>query len=160
MKTTYLLVSAAGMAILTGCATQSKTTFWERKGDTVLVHHFDGLNDHVDTLSNKKLPSDALKPGSFPKGQYFAVGQKDFQVKKIAVPHSSAKDDAFDSGKLAAANKELRSLRDRLNEAEAENHRLRAQIVRPSDNQSLSAANAAAMKEEPQLVEETPRLSQ
>jgi hypothetical protein len=154
MKATYLLLIAAGSAIITGCATQPKTTFWERKGDTVLVHHFDGLSDHVEILSNKKLPADALKPGSFPKGQYFAVGQKDFQVKKIAVPHSSAKDDAFDSGKLAAANKELRSLRDRLNEVEAENQRLRAQIAKPSDNQSLSAANAAAVKDEPQLVEE------
>jgi hypothetical protein len=77
MKTIYLFLIAAGSAILTGCATQSKTTFWERKGDMVLVHHFDGLTDHVETLNNKKLPSDALKPGSFPKGQYFAVGQKD-----------------------------------------------------------------------------------
>jgi hypothetical protein len=160
MKTTYLLISAAAMAILTGCATQPKTTFWERKGDTVLVHHFDGLSDHVETLNNKKLPSDALKPGSFPKGQYFAVGQKDFQVKKIAVPHSSVTSNASESGKLAAANKQLRSLRNRLNEAETENHRLQAQIAKPSDNQSLSAANAAAIKEEPQLVEETPRLSQ
>jgi hypothetical protein len=159
MKTTYLRLSAAGVAVLTGCAAQPKTTFWERKGDMVLVHHFDGLNDHVETLDNKKLASDALKPGSFPKGQYFAVGQKDFQLQKIAVPHSSAKDDA-DSGKLAAVNKELRSLRDRLNETEVENRRLRAQIAEPSDNQSLSAANAAAVKEEPQLVEEPPRLSQ
>jgi hypothetical protein len=111
-------------------------------------------------LSNKKLPSDALKPDSFPKGQYFAVGQKDFQVKKTAVPHSSAKDNASDPDGLAAANKELRSLRNRLNEAEAENHRLQAQIAKPSDNQSLSAANAAAIKEEPQSIEETPRLSQ
>jgi GH18 family chitinase len=79
---------------------------------------------------------------------------------KIAVPHSSAKDNASDSGKLAAANKELRSLRNRLNEAEAENHRLQAQIANPSDSQSLSAANAAAVKEEPPLIEETPRLSQ
>jgi len=126
----------------------------------VLVHHFDGVTDHVETLSNKKLPLDALKPGSFPKGQYFAVGQKEFEVKKIAVPHSSAKDNSSESGKLAAANKELRSLRNRLNEAQAENHRLQAQIAKPSDNQSLSAANAAAVKEEPQLVEETPRLSQ
>jgi hypothetical protein len=126
----------------------------------VLVHHFDGLTDHVETLNNKKLASDALKPGSFPKGQYFAVGQKEFEVKKIAVPHSSAKDNASDSGKLAAANEELRSLRNRLNEAEAENQRLQAQIAKPSDNQSVSAANAAAMKEEPQLIEETPRLSQ
>jgi cell shape-determining protein MreC len=126
----------------------------------VLVHHFDGVSDHVETLSNKKFPADALKPGSFPKGQYFAVGQKDFQVKKIAVPHSSAKDNASESGKLAAANKELRSLRDRLTQAEAENQRLRAQIAKPSDNQSLSAANAAAVKEEPQLVKEPPRLSQ
>jgi hypothetical protein len=47
-----------------------------------------------------------------------------------------------------------------LNEAEAENQRLRAQIAKPGDNQSLSAANAAAIKEEPQLIEETPRLSQ
>ena len=69
-------------------------------------------------------------------------------------------DDASDSSKLAAANKELRSLRNRLNEAEAENHRLKAQIAKPSDTQSLSAANAAATKEEPQLIEETPRLSQ
>jgi hypothetical protein len=160
MKATYLLLIAAGSAIITGCAMQPKTTFWERKGDMVLVHHFDGLNDHVETLSNKKLPADALEPDSFPKGQYFAVGQKDFQVKKIAVPHSSTKDKEADASKLAAANKELRSLRDRLNEAEAENHRLRAQITKPSDNQSLSAANAAAIKEEPQLVEEPPRLSQ
>jgi hypothetical protein len=58
----------------------------------VLVHHFDGVSDHVETLSNKKLPADALNPGSFPKGQYFAVGQKDFQFKKTAEPHSSAKD--------------------------------------------------------------------
>ena len=126
----------------------------------VLVHHFDGLNDHVETLNNKKLPSDALKPGSFPKGEYFAVGQRDFQVKKTAVPYSSAKDNESGPSKLAAANKELRSLRDRLNEADAENQRLRAQIAKPSDNQSLSAANAAAIKEEPQLVEEPPRLSQ
>jgi hypothetical protein len=160
MKTTYLLLIAAGSAIITGCATQPKTTFWERKGHTVLVHHFDGSNDHVETLSNKKLPADALKPDSFPKGQYFAVGQKDFQVKKIAVPNSAAKDNESESGKLAAANKELRSLRNRLNEAEAENHRLKAQIAKPSDTQSLSAANAAATKEEPQLIEETPRLSQ
>ena len=83
----------------------------------VLVHHFDGLNDHVETLSNKKLPADALEPDSFPKGQYFAVGQKDFQVKKTAVPHSSAKDNASDSDGLAAANKELRALRNRLNQA-------------------------------------------
>jgi len=76
------------------------------------------------------------------------------------VPHSSAKDDASDSSKLAAANKELRALRNRLNEAEAENQRLRAQIAKPSDNQSLSATNAAAVKEEAQLIEETPRLSQ
>jgi GH18 family chitinase len=69
-------------------------------------------------------------------------------------------DDASDSSKLAAANKELRSLRNRLNEAEAENQRLEAQIAKPSDNPSLSAANAAAVKEEPQLIEETPRLSQ
>jgi cell shape-determining protein MreC len=75
-------------------------------------------------------------------------------------PHSSAKDNEPESGKLAAANKELRSLRNRLNEAEAENQRLQAQIARPSDNQSLSAANAAAVKEKPQLVEEKPRLSQ
>ena len=74
--------------------------------------------------------------------------------------HSSAKDNASDPDGLAAANKELRSLRNRLNEAEAENHRLQAQIAKPSDNQSLSAANAAAIKEEPQLVEEPPRLSQ
>lgn len=119
-----------------------------------------GLNDHVETLSNKKLASTALKPDSFPKGQYFAVGQKDFQVKKIAVRHSAAEDNASDSGKLAAANKELRFLRNRLNEAETENRRLQAQIAKPSDNQSLSAANAAAVKEEPQLIEETPRLSQ
>jgi hypothetical protein len=160
MKTTCLLLIAAGSAIITGCVTQPKTTFWERKGDTFLVHHFDGSNDHVETLSNKKLPADALKPDSFPKGQYFAVGQKDFQVKKIAVPHSSRKDNEADASKLAAANKELRSLRDRLNQEEAENQRLRAQIAKPSDNQSLSAANAAAIKEEPQLVEEPPRLSQ
>jgi hypothetical protein len=126
----------------------------------LLVHQFDGLTDHVETLNNKKLAPDALKQGSFPKGQYFAVEQRDFQVKKIVVPHSSAKDDASDSSKLAAANKELRALRNRLNEAEAENQRLRAQIAKPSDNQSLSAANAAAVKEEPQLIEETPRLSQ
>ena len=74
--------------------------------------------------------------------------------------HSSAKDNESGPSKLAAANKELRSLRDRLNEADAENQRLRAQIAKPSDNQSLSAANAAAVKEEPQLVEEPPRLSQ
>jgi hypothetical protein len=160
MRTAHLVLSAAGVAILTGCATQPKTTFWERKGDMVLVHHFDGASDHVETLGNKKLPADALKPGSFPKGQYFAVGQKDFQVKKIAVPHSSTKDNASESGKLAAANKELRSLRNRLNEAEAENQRLQAQIAKPSDNQSLSAANAAAVKEERQLVEKPPRLSQ
>ena len=159
MKTTYLLLIAVGSALVTGCATQLRTTFRERKGDLVLVHHFDGVSDHVETLSNKKLPS-ALKQGSFAKGQYFAVGQKDFQVKKIAVPHSSAKDNASDSDKLAATNKELRSLRNRLNEAEAENHRLQAQIAKPGDNQSLSAANAAAMKDEPQLIEETPRLSQ
>ena len=76
------------------------------------------------------------------------------------MPHSSAKDNESASGKLAEANKELRSLRDRLNEAEAEHQRLQAQIAKPSDNQSLSAANAAAVKEEPQLVEEPPRLSQ
>jgi hypothetical protein len=69
-------------------------------------------------------------------------------------------DDASDSSKLAGANKELRSLRNRLNEAEAENQRLQAQIAKPSDNPSLSAADAAAVKEEPQLIEETPRLSQ
>jgi hypothetical protein len=124
------------------------------------VHHFDGLTDHVETLNNKKLATDALKPGSFPKGQYFAVGQKDFQVKKIAAPHSSAKDDGSESAKLAAANKELHSLRNRLNEAEAENQRLQVQIAKPSDTQSLSAANAAAVKEERQLVEKPPRLSQ
>ena len=126
----------------------------------VLVHHFDGLTDHVETLSNTELASDALKPDSFPKGQYFAVGQKDFQVKKIAVPHSSAKDTASDSDKLAAANKELRSLRNRLNDIEAENQRLQARIAKPSHNQSLSAANAAAIRQEPQMIEETPRLSQ
>jgi hypothetical protein len=160
MRTTYLLWSAAGMAILTGCATQPKTTYWERKGDMVVVHHFDGVTDHVETLNNKKLAPDALKLGSFPKGQYFAVGQKDFPVKKIAVPHSSLNDNASESAKLAAANKELRSLRNRLNDIEAENQRSQAQIAKPSDNQSLSAANAAAVKEEPPLIEETPRLSQ
>jgi hypothetical protein len=35
--------------------TQSKTTFWERQGDMVLVHHFAGVSDHVETLSNKKI---------------------------------------------------------------------------------------------------------
>jgi hypothetical protein len=160
MKTPYIISLGASALLVGGCATQPGITFWERRGDTVLVHHFDGLNDHVETLSNKKLASTALKPDSFPKGQYFAVGQKDFQVKKIAVPHSSAKDSASDSDKLAAANKELHSLRNRLNEAEAENQRLQAQIAKPSDNQSLSAANGAAMKEEPQLIEETHRLSQ
>ena len=160
MKTPYIISLCASALLVAGCATEPKTTFWEKRGDTVLVHHFDGLNDQVETLSNKKLASTALKPDSFPNGQYFAVGQKDFQVKKIAVPHSAAEDNASDSGKLAAANKELRSLRNRLNEAEAENHRLQAQIAKPSDNQSLSAANAAATKDEPQLIEETPRLSQ
>jgi hypothetical protein len=105
---------------------------------------------HIGDLSSVVLPGhDAT-----------TVGQKDFQVKKIAVPHSSAKDDASDSSKLVAANKELRALRNRLNEAEAENRRLQAQIAKPSNNPSLSAANAAAVKEEPQLIEETPRLSQ
>ena len=163
MKTAHVVLIAASASLVAGCATEPKTTFWEKKGDMVLVHHFDGLSDRVETLTKQKLPANTLKPRSFPTGQYFAVGQKEFHVKKVA-PTPTKKTTA-DADKLAAVSKELRLLRNQISAVQAENHRLQTQLgdgtdTKTAETKTLSPANAAALREDPQLVEDAPRLSQ
>jgi hypothetical protein len=108
------------------------------------------------------------KPITEPLGRFFLALADAATVdhdKKLPGSRAPVKDNATDADKLAAVSKELRALRNQISAVEAENHRLQAQLggrtdAGSHDATSLSAANAAAVREEPQLVEETPRLSQ
>jgi hypothetical protein len=154
MKLQFLPITAT--LLLGACATSLKTTaLWERHNNMVLIHHIDGLKDHVEQLSDKKFTGNR---DPLPKGHYYTVLTEDKQLKPLtSIKKTSPKKDT-DEDRLVAVTKEMHALKRQLAELRAE---------KENGSPSETAKQYTTTQEDPNNLNDTsvadadaPRLSQ